>query len=122
MGTDTKDRRKELREQYNNRHPDMGVVTWRCEEAIWVMTTKDANADFNGMSFQLKLGSWPCKELQQAFNADPDGFKWTLEKKLDYEDPHDDLSEDLELLLMEFMEEHPEARPMKPGKKNRRAP
>lgn len=112
-------RKKELREQYNNRHPDMGVVSWRCGDKIWVMTTTDAKADHNGMSFQLKLGSWRGKELQDAFRADPDGFVWTLEKELEYDDLNDDHSEDLELLLMEFMEEHPEAKPMKPGKKTR---
>ena len=115
-----KDRRKELKEQYNNRHPDMGVVTWRCGDDIWVMTTKDANAEFNGMSFQLKLGSWPGRELQQAYKANPDGFVWALEKQLEYEDPNEDHSDDLEILLMEFMDEHPNARPMKPGKRSSR--
>ena len=114
-----KDRKKELREQYNNRHPDMGVVTWRCGEDIWVMTATDAKAVYNGMSFQLKLGSWPNKELQNAYNANPDGFVWTLEKELEYDDLSEDHSEDLEIMLMEFMEEHPNAKPMKPGKKNR---
>ena len=116
MNTD-KARRKELRGQYANRHPDMGVATWRCGDAIWVMTTKDAKADFNGMSFQLKLGSWPGRELQQAYRADPDGFVWTLEKPLKYDDLNDDHSEELELLLMEFMDEHPDARPIRPGQK-----
>ena len=114
-----KDRKKALREQYNNRHPDMGIVTWRCGDDIWVMTTTDANAVYNGMSFQLGLGSWPNKELQNAYNANPDGFVWTLEKKLEYDELNEDYSEDLEILLMEFMDEHPNAKPMKPGKKNR---
>lgn len=112
-----KDRRKELREQYDNIHPDMGVVTWRCGDSIWVMTTTDANASFNGMSFQLKLGSWPGRELQRAYSANPDRFVWTLEKQLEYDDPNEDHSDDLEILLMEFMEEYPNARPMKPRKK-----
>ena len=112
-----KNKRKELREKYNNRHPEMGVVTWRCGDDIWVMTTKDANADFNGMSFQLKLGSWPGKELQRAYNANPDGFVWTLEKSLKYDNLLDDHDDDLEILLMEFMDEHPDAKPMKPGQK-----
>ena len=107
--------RKELREQYKNRHPDMGVVTWRCGGNIWVMATKDAKATFNGMNFQLKLGSWPGRELQEAYRANPEGFVWMLEKPLEYEDAQEDHSEELELLLMEFMEEHPDARPMKPG-------
>ena len=110
-----RDRKKELRGQYMRRRPDMGVVTWRCGDDIWVMTSRDAAADYNSMSFQLKLGSWPGKELQRAYNADPDGFQWTLEKPLRYDDPNDDLSDDLALLLMEFLDEHPNAKPMKPG-------
>ena len=113
-----KDRRKELREQYNNRHPDMGIVTWRCGDNIWVMTTTDANADYNSMSFQLKLGSWRGRELQQAYKDNPDGFVWTLESKLKYDDLNEDHSEDLEIMLMEFMDDHPNAKPMKPGKKS----
>lgn len=112
-----KDRRKELREQYDNRHPDMGVVTWRHGNDIWVMTTKDANADYNRTSFQLRLGSWPNRELQDAYNADPNGFVWTLEKQLKYEELNEDHSDDLEILLMDFIDKHPDAKPMKLGKK-----
>ncbi len=114
-----KNRRKELREKYDSRHPDMGVVTWKCGDDIWVMTTTDATSDFNSMRFQLSLGSWPGKDLQQAYNANPDGFVWTLEKSLEYDDRSDDHTEDLDLLLMEFMDEHPNAKPMKPAKKKR---
>ena len=38
-------------------------------------------------------------------------------KQLIYEDPSEDHTEDLELLLMEFLEEYPQAQPMSPRKK-----
>ena len=113
------DRRKELREQYKNRHPKMGVVSWRSGERIWAGTSTDTNADHNGMSFQLKLGSWPEKELQKAYSADPQSFEFSVEKELDYEDPSEDHSDDLDLLMMEFLQEHPEAKPLRPVRKNR---
>lgn len=111
------ERKKELREQYKTRHPDMGVVCWRCGDQRWVMISKDAKADYNGTSFQLQLGTWPNRGMQKRYQDQPDAFVWSLEKKLDYEDPQDDLSDDLQLLLMEFMEEYPDAQPMRPGKK-----
>lgn len=114
-----KDRKKELQEQYRNRHPDMGIVCWQCGEKRWAAISKDANADYNGTSFQLKLGSWPNREMQREFTENPEGFQWSLAKKLDYQDYADDHTDDLELLLMEYLEEYPDAKPMKPGKKIR---
>jgi len=111
------DRRKELKEEYANRHPDKGLVCWKSKGRIWVMPSSDAKADFNGTSFQLQLGSWPNKELQKAYSQNPTSFVWTLEEKLDYKDPTEDYSDDLKLMLMEYMEKHPEAKPMRPLRK-----
>jgi len=111
------DRKKELKESYANRCPDMGIVSWTAGGQTWVMASTDIKADYNGMSFQLKLGSWPEKKLQSAYNQNKDNFEWTVEAKLEYEDPHEDHSDDLELLLMEYMEKHPGAMPMKPSRK-----
>ena len=111
------DRKKELKEAYANRHPVMGIVCWTCGECIWIAKSKDADADFNGTSFQLKLGSWPNREMQQAYKADPESFRWKILKELDYEDPNEDLTDDLELLYMEVVDEHPEAKPMRTGKR-----
>ena len=111
------DRKKELKEAYANRHPVMGIVCWTCGENMWVAKSKDADADFNGTSFQLKLGSWPNREMQQAYKADPESFRWEILKELDYEDPNEDLTDDLELLYMEVMDEHPDAKPMRIGRR-----
>lgn len=110
-----KDRRKELKEQYANRHPDMGIVCWQSGDMMWAQISTDANADFNSTSFQLKLGSWPNREMQAAYKKDPGSFKWSLIKELEYKDLADDHSEDLEILLLEFLDEYPDAKPMRPG-------
>jgi len=110
------DRRKELKEQYNNRHPDKGLVCWKSKGRIWVMPTQDANADYNGTKFQLDLGSWPNRDLQNAYKQDPESFEWSFEKELKYEDNSDDVSDDLSIMLMEFMDEYPDAKLMRPIK------
>lgn len=111
------ERKKELRDQYKTRHPEMGVVCWRCGDRCWCMVTKDAKADYNSTSFQLKLGTWPNREMQKLYSEQSDAFVWSVAKTLDYEDIQDDHSDDLQLLLMEFMDEYPDALPMRLGRK-----
>lgn len=114
-----KERKKELREKYMNRHPDMGIVCWECDGRMWIATSKDAKADYNSTSFQLELGSWPNRELQKEYKEKKERFKWSLIRELEYEDYSEDHSEELEILLMEFLDEYPEAENMKPGKEIR---
>jgi len=108
-------RKKELKEQYANRHPEMGVVSWRSGARLWVAVSKDTRAEYNRTLFQLKLGSWPNREMQRAYTDDPEAFEWAVLKTLDYEELSDVQDDDLQLLLMLCMEEHPEAEPMRPG-------
>lgn len=110
-------RKKELRAQYDQRKPEMGIVCLQSGERMWIAKSTDAKADYNGTLFQLKLGSWPNRELQKAFTADPDSFEWSLLKKLDYKERDEDHGDDLELLYLMCMEEHPEAQPLRPGKR-----
>ncbi len=107
------EKKRELKAQYAQRHPDMGIICWRCRDRLWVDMSRDAKADYNGSSFQLKLGSWPNKEMAEAYKADPDSMEFSLIRRLDYEDYSEDHTDDLKLLLMEFLEEHPEAKPMR---------
>ncbi len=109
--------KKKLREQYENRHPDMGIICWQSGDNMWVDISTDANADFNGQSFQLKLGSWPNREMQAAYKKDPESFKWSLIETLDYKDLTEDHTDDLLIMLMDFMEQHPEAKPLRPQKR-----
>jgi len=110
------DRKKELKEQYINRHPKMGVICWKSKDKMWIDISKDSNADYNGTSFQLKLGSWVNKELQRAYTSDPESFEFILLKELDYEDYNDDHSDDLEILLMEVLDDYPDALPLRTKK------
>ncbi len=112
-----KDQKRALRAQYEERRPDMGIVCWRSGEQMWIATSKNAATDYNSSLFQLKLGSWPNRAMQQAYAAAPDNFRWSLLKKLDYKERDDDHSEDLQLLYMLCMDEYPQAQPMRPGRK-----
>lgn len=107
------ERKKALREQYDHRHPKMGIVCWRCGDELWVDTSKDADADFHGTSFRLQLGSWPNKALQKAYREAPEKCSFSLVMELDYEEASEDHTDDLKLLLMDFLEEHPDAKPMR---------
>lgn len=115
-----KAKKKELRAQYANRHPRKGVIAWRSGERLWVSTSDDTDADHNSTLFQLKLGSFPNREMQKAYREGPETFTWLILRELDYDDPDDDYREDLELLLMECLEEHPEAERMRPGRRTSR--
>lgn len=112
-----KEQKKALRAQYDERKPDMGIVCWQNASTMWIAISRDAAADYNSSLFQLQLGSWPNRELQKAFTEDPGAFQWSILKKLDYEDRDEDHSEELELLYMICLEEHPDARQMRPGRR-----
>lgn len=111
------EQKKALRQQYEQRKPDMGIVCWQNGTQMWIAKSKDAEADHNSTSFQLELGSWPNREMQAAYKKDPNSFKWNLLKKLDYEERDEDHSEELDLLYELCMEEFPQAKKMRPGKR-----
>lgn len=112
-----KEQRKLLRQEYDQRRPEKGIVCWKSGERMWIAKSENAKTDYNSSLFKLKLGSFPNREMQDAYKKDPDSFEWSLLKKLDYKKRDDDHSEDLELLYMICMEEYPEARQMKKGKR-----
>lgn len=107
-------RKKALREEYDRRKPQMGVVCWSSGERMWIAISRDAKADYNRSLFQLKLGSWPQRELQRAYTEAPETFRWSLLKELDYEEREEDHSTDLELLYLMCQEEYPQAKAMRP--------
>ena len=112
-----KDKRKALQEQYKNRHKDMGIVCWKCGDRMWLAESRDIQADYNSMKFQLDLGSWPNRKLQDEYRKAADAFEWIVLKQLDYEDPAEDHYDDLDILMLEAMAEYPDAETMKPNKK-----
>lgn len=112
-----KEQKKALRAQYNARKPEMGIVCWESGTTMWIAISRDTKADHNSSLFQLQLGSWPNREMQAAFTEDPGAFEWSVLKKLDHGDGEEDPGEELELLYMLCMEEHPDARQMRPGRR-----
>ena len=64
-----KEQKKALRTQYDQRKPDMGVVCWQSGDKMWIAISKDARADYNSTLFQLRLGSWPNREMQKALTT-----------------------------------------------------
>lgn len=107
-------RKKALREEYDRRKPLMGVACWRSGERMWIAISRDAKADYNRSLFQLRLGSWPQRELQRAYTEAPESFRWSLLKELDYEEQEEDHTADLELLYLLCQEEYPQAQAMRP--------
>ena len=85
-----REKKKALREQFDQRKPDMGIVCWQSGEKMWIAISTDAKADYNGTLFQ---------------------------KKLDYKERDEDHGDDLELLFLMCMEEYPEAKQMRPGRR-----
>ncbi|MEE1354077.1 MAG: GIY-YIG nuclease family protein [Acutalibacteraceae bacterium] len=115
------DRKKELKQQYAERKPDMGIVCWQCGDNMWIDPSKDIKATYNSTSFQLKLGSWRNREMQDAYNKQgEEAFEWKVLAKLDYDDPTEDHTDDLQILLMEIQEKYPNAKLMSPNRKGNR--
>lgn len=95
------DRRKQLAEAYKSRRPNMGVVALRCipTNERFLGTTRDAEKELNSLRAKLDGGQHPNKQLQELWNAHGEnGFAYTVEQTLDYEDPADVTADDLEAL------------------------
>ena len=107
------DRKKELREQYKNRRPEMGVVALTCAATgdSFLGPTTDAQAMFNGLRVKLNGGSHPNKRLQALWKEHGEaGFSMTLVETFDYDDPKDDHKAELELLRDMLLERDPAAK------------
>lgn len=97
---DTK-RKKELLQQWKNRHPEMGVISFRCKKTgeSFLGISKDTKADFNSNRFQLTIGMHPNKRLTELWNQfGEEGFELSVVKILKYENPDDDQTDELEKL------------------------
>ncbi len=64
------ERRKELLEAWKDRHPEMGVISFRCNptDEIFFTTATDIPAKFNRIRFQLSAGNCPNNQLQALWN------------------------------------------------------
>ncbi len=107
-----KGRRKELIEMYKNRKPEMRVISYRCKATgnVFLGISKETRADFNSNNFKLNAKLHPNKHLQELWNKyGADSFEMNVVKFLEYEEPGDDHTEELELLLEICLSEDPDA-------------
>lgn len=106
-------RKKELLEAYKNRHPEMGVISFRCctTDEIFLTPALDAKAKFNRICFQLSAGNCPNKRLQELWaQYGKDAFELCIAKRLEYDDPAKDHTGELEILYELCQLENPRAR------------
>jgi hypothetical protein len=62
-------RKKELARTYREQKTRAGIVAVRCMASgeVWVAQTPDLGKRQNGLWFQLRMGGFPGKSLQQAW-------------------------------------------------------
>jgi hypothetical protein len=106
-------RKKELIEEWKNRHPEMGVISFLCKETgeSFLGISKDTKADINSNRFKLSTGNHPNKRMQELWNQyNEDGFEWNVLKVLKYEDPREDHTVKLEELRELCLADVPQAK------------
>lgn len=94
-------RKKQLLEEYKNRKPEMGVISFRCSATgeTFLGISKDTKADFNSTRCKLKANWHPNKRLLALWNQyGENGFELSVLKVLKYEDPGADHTDKLEEL------------------------
>ena len=106
-------RKLELLEAWENRHPEMGVISFRCSstDETFLTTATDIPAKFNRIRFQLSAGICPNKRLQELWaQYGEDAFELQIVKRLEYDDPEENYKDELEKLCEMCLLENPKAR------------
>lgn len=106
-------RKKELLENYKNRHPEMGVISYNCKETgeVFLGISKDTKADFNSTNIKLKANYHPNKRLQELWNKyGQESFELSVIRVLKYDDPHEDHTAELESLREQCLVADPNSR------------
>ncbi|MDL2249657.1 GIY-YIG nuclease family protein [Lachnospiraceae bacterium OttesenSCG-928-J05] len=101
-------RKKELLDEWKNRHPEMGVVSIRCKATgdLFLGVSNDTRVWFNSHYFKLSSNYHPNKELQELWNKYGENeFEHSVVKVLKYENLTDDQTDNLEALLEKCMME-----------------
>lgn len=83
MGT-----KKELKESYKNRKPDMGIFKIECRMSgnCYLFESKDLRSQMNRFQFQLNMGSHPNRELQKEWKEQgAAGFILEVLERLEYD-------------------------------------
>ena len=103
------DRKRELKEQYRRMRPEMGILLYRCREtgSVYLWPAQDLRGKQNGVRFQLEMGSYIHRKLQQEWSTyGEQGFDTEVLDRLEYDkdEAKDDYREDL-LALAELWRE-----------------
>lgn len=105
-------RKKELLEEWKNRHPEMGVISFQCEQTgeSFLGISTDTKADYNSNCFKLSMGNHPNKRMQELWNTYGENvFKYAVLKVLKYDDPKEDHMKELEELRERYLLADPHA-------------
>ena len=73
--------KKDLVREYKERKTRAGVFGVRClpDQALWIGTSRDLDAQQNGIWFQLRMGNHMNRALQQAWNNHgADAFRFEI--------------------------------------------
>lgn len=103
------DRKKELKEQYKQMKPDMGIFMIRpnFSNKCYIEGTKNLRGTLNGTGFKLEMGSHTNRELQKEWKEHgKENFTIEVLEQLEYDEDEakTDYSDDLELLRMDWEE------------------
>jgi hypothetical protein len=98
-------RKKELRMQYKEMKPDMGIFTIKSKlnSKCYIQATQDLRGVLNSTGVKLQAGMHPNKELQKEWNDfGSDNFTIEVLENLEYDkdESKTDYTEDLALLQM----------------------
>ena len=107
-----KAQKKALAEAWKTRRPEMGVISLRCRETgeTFLGPAKDTKAGFNRIRAKLSGGLHPNKRLQELWKQyGEEGFELSVAAVLEYEDPLEDHTEELETLRDLCLAENPGA-------------
>lgn len=104
--------RKRLRAEYEDRKPEMGIVSIRCTRAdeMFLATAANIPALLNRLRFQLDSGMCPNARLQSLWEQyGEEAFEFGVVQRLECDDADADCADDLETLFELCLAEQPEA-------------
>lgn len=108
-------RKKQLMQEYKNRKPEMGIISFRCNATneSFLEISKDTKASMNSIRGKLASNWHPNKKLQALWDQyGEDGFTLSVLQLLKYEDPLVDHTEDLKKLREECLAKDDQATKM----------
>lgn len=106
-------RKKELLDAWENRRPEMGVISISCRATgdVFLNISSDTKFGFNRHRFQLSAAAHPNRQLQALWDQyGENGFDYSVAKVLKYENPKEDHTDELTVLLEECLSEIPRAK------------